>query len=176
MTIEINETGSEAFYRETVNAAAQYRSILKNHNYKLKDYFKQFRTLLIVSLAVLAVNVVTIIAWGGGTVQTAASAALLVASLLCAAYLFSLNKTCRAMTAAPHKSVLTLDESGAELDVADTQTVKIARKNLAVVRIFDESLCFVPQAGAGVIIAVEKKRAAGIPDWIRENWPEAEVI
>ena len=32
MTIEINENGSEAFYKETVNAAAQYAYILKNQS------------------------------------------------------------------------------------------------------------------------------------------------
>ena len=176
MTIEINEQGSEAFYRETVNAAAQYRYILKDHHYKLKDYFKQFRTLLIISLAVLAVNAVLMIAWGGDTVQAAASAVLLVAALLCGAYLFSLHKTCRTMMAGQHRSVLTLDESGAELDVADTQTVKIARKNIAAVRIFTESICFIPAAGTGVIIAVDRKRASEVPDWIRENWPETEIV
>ena len=176
MQIEINEQGSEAFYKETVNAAAQYRYILKDHHYKLKDYFKQFRTLLITSLLVLAVNVGLIIAWGGDTIQTAASAVLLVAALMCGAYLFSLHKACKSMMAGRHRSVLTLDESGAELDVPDTQTVKIARKNLAVVRIFHESLCFVPQAGAGVVISVDRKLGAEIPDWIRENWPEAEII
>ena len=175
MTIEINEQGSEAFYRETVNAAAQYRSILKDHNCKLKDYFKQFRTLLIISVAVLAVNVVLMIAWGGDTLQTAASGVLLVAALMCGAYLFSLHKTCRTMMAGRHRSVLTLDESGAELDVADTQTVKIARKNIAVVRVFAESICFVPAAGAGVIISVAKNHGEEVLGFVRENWPETEI-
>ena len=38
MRIEITEKGSDAFYREVVNITAQYRSILKNHRHKLKDY------------------------------------------------------------------------------------------------------------------------------------------
>ena len=70
---------------------------------------------------------------------------------------------------------LTLDESGAELAVADTQTVKIARKNIAVVRVFAESVCFVPAAGAGVIISVAKNRAEEVLGFVRENWPETEI-
>ena len=175
MTIEINEPGSKAFYRETVNTAVQYRRILKNHNCKLKDYFKQFQTLLVIALTILAVNVVLIIAWGGNTTQTATSAALLVSALMCGAYLFSLNKSCRTMMENQRSSVLTLDESGVELAVADTQTVKIAWKSVAVVRVLRESLCFVPQSGAGVIIAVDRKHEPELLAWIRENRPEIEI-
>ena len=71
---------------------------------------------------------------------------------------------------------MTLDESGVELNVAETQTVKIAKQNLAVVRIFKECLCFIPAKGAGVVISVDKKYAEQILSWIRENWPDAEVI
>ena len=72
-------------------------------------------------------------------------------------------------------SVLTLDESGVELAVADTQTVKIAWKSIAVVRVLRESLCFVPQAGAGVIIAVDRRHEPELLAWIRENRPEIEI-
>ena len=171
MTIEINEKGSEAFYKDTVNAAAQYRYLLKNKNYKLKDYFVQFRTLVIASLAVLAVNVVLMILWGAETYQIAVSAALLIAALMSVAYLLSLNKTYKTMMADPHTSVLTLDDDGVELKVRDTQTVRIAKKNVAVIRTFSESLCFIPAAGAGVIISVNKKYADEILGWVRENWP-----
>ena len=55
MRIEISEKGSDAFCREVVNITAQYRSILKNHNHKLKDYFRQFRLLLVLGAAVLVI-------------------------------------------------------------------------------------------------------------------------
>ena len=170
MTIEINEQGSEAFYRETVNAAAQYRYLLKNRDYKLKDYFKQFRTLIIVSLAVLAVNVVLMILWGAEAYQIAVAAVLLFAALMCVVYLASLNKALKNMMAGSHASVLTLDDDGVEVKVRDTQTVRIAKNNLAGIRTFTESLCFIPAAGAGMIISVEKKYADEILAWVRENW------
>ena len=70
-----------------------------------------------------------------------------------------------------NKSVLTLDDDGVELKNESTQTVRIARGNIAVIRTFKESLCFIPAAGAGVIISVNKKYADEILDWVRENWP-----
>ena len=39
-----------------------------------------------------------------------------------------------------------------------------------------ECLCFIPAKGAGVVISVDKKYAEQILSWIRENWPDAEVI
>ena len=57
-----------------------------------------------------------------------------------------------------------------EVKVRDTQTVRIAKNNLAGIRTFTESLCFIPAAGAGMIISVEKKYADEILAWVRENW------
>ena len=171
MTIEINEKGSEAFYKETVNAAAQYRYLLKDRNYKLKDYFRQFRTLTIAGAAVLVVNVLLMILWGAETYQIAVSAALVIACLLSASFLMSLNKAYKTMMAGTHKSVLTLDDDGVELKTENTQTVRIAKGNIAVIRTFSECLCFVPAAGAGVILSVNRKYADEILAWVRENWP-----
>ena len=64
MTIEINEKGSEAFYREVVNISAQYRYILKNHHHKLKDYFKQFKILLMLGTVFLVLLLLMAAFWG----------------------------------------------------------------------------------------------------------------
>ena len=53
MKIEIKEKGSEAFYKEIVNISGQYRYLIKNHNYKLKDYFKQFKRCLLPEVSCL---------------------------------------------------------------------------------------------------------------------------
>ena len=63
MKIEISEKGSEAFYREVVNITSQYRFILKNHHHKLKDYFKQFRILLILGAAAMVILILMAIFW-----------------------------------------------------------------------------------------------------------------
>ena len=111
MTIEINENGSEAFYKETVNAAAQYAYILKNHGYSLKDYFKQYKNLLIISGIFVVILAVMGTLWGMDSFMIVALALLLIASLLAGAYLLRLTKLVKAMMAGKHRSVLTLDES-----------------------------------------------------------------
>ena len=64
MTIEIKEKGSQACYKEVVNVIAQYRYILKNHDYKLKDYFRQFMILIILAVIVLLLLILTMVLWG----------------------------------------------------------------------------------------------------------------
>ena len=175
MTVKINEKGSEAFYKETINAASQYAYILKNHQYKVKDYFRQFRNLLILCAVMGALLIAMTAAWGISTMLIIGFVLFAVSAVLCGAFMFKLKATLKNMMTNWHHSILRLDESGVELAVQNTQTMKIMRKNIAVVRVFSESVCFVPAAGSGVIIAVEKRFAEEVPDWIRENWPEAEI-
>ena len=92
MRIEITEKGSDAFYREVVNITAQYRSILKNHRHKLKDYFRQFRLLLVLGAAVLVILILMTVFWGVDPFDYAIIAALIIEVIMCAGYLYALNK------------------------------------------------------------------------------------
>ena len=86
LKIEIKEKGSESFYREVVNFQAQYRFILRNPARKLKDYFKQFRTLLILGSVFLVALIFMSIFWGARTLDYAIMAALAIAMAMCLAY------------------------------------------------------------------------------------------
>ena len=176
MQIEINEMGSKAFYEEAVNAAAQYRYLLKDHHVKLKNYFSQYRTLLIVGAAALAVQLALILAWGADTYRVFCALFLLIAVVLTLLFRMRLCKMRDAMMADPHRSVLTLDESGVQLETPGTQMIRIDRNNVAVIRIFTESVCFVPAGGSGIIVAVARRYEGEILPWLRENWPEAEIV
>ena len=37
MTLEIREKGSDAFYREVIGVSANYRYLLKNHQFLIRD-------------------------------------------------------------------------------------------------------------------------------------------
>ena len=161
MRIEITEKGSDAFYREVVNITAQYRSILKNHNHKLKDYFRQFRLLVF---------------WGVDPFDYAIIAALIIEVIMCAGYLYALNKMLKAMLADSRSSVLSLDETGVELNKGGSQIVKLGWDNIAVVRVDKESLTFVSGDRTGIIISAAKKYADEILVWLRENLPSMEVV
>ena len=186
MKIEITEKGSEAFYREVVNITAQYRGILKNHHYRLKDYFKQFRVLLdyfkqfrlllILGAAILVILILMAISWGAKPFQYAVIGALGIEVVMCAVYLYALNKMLRTMMADSVTTVITLDDTGVEFNKVGAQIIKLAWDNIAVVRVFQESLTFVSADRKGFVIAIAKQYAGGIPTWLREHQPSVEVI
>ena len=176
MKIEISEKGSEAFYREVVNITSQYRFILKNHHYKLKDYFKQFRILLILGAAALVILILMATFWGVKPFDYAIMAALGIEVVLCVGYLYVLNKMLKSMLADSRTSVLTLDETGVELNKGGSQIVKLGWDNIAVVRGYQESLTFVSGDRTGFVISAAKKYAYDILAWLREHQPSVEVV
>ena len=176
MRIEISEKGSDAFCREVVNITAQYRSILKNHNHKLKDYFRQFRLLLVLGAAVLVILILMAVFWGVDPFDYAIIAALIIEVVMCVGYLYVLNKMLKAMLADSRTSVLSLDETGVELNKGGSQIVKLGWDNIAVVRADKESLTFVSGDRTGIVISAAKKYADEILVWLRENLPSMEVV
>ena len=175
MRIEINEKGSDAFYREVVNITAQYRGILKNHNRKLNDYFRQFRILLILGAAALVILILMAVFWGTDPFDYAIIAALFIEVVMCTGYMYALNKMLKAMLADSRSSVLSLDETGVELNKGGSQIVKLGWDNIAVVRVDKESHTFVSGDRTGIVISVAKEFADEILAWLRENLPTAEV-
>ena len=176
MRIEITEKGSNAFYREVVNIMSQYRFILKNHHYKIKDYFAQFRTLLILGAAVLAILILMAVFWGIKPFYYAIIAALGIEVVMCAGYLYVLNKMLKGMMADTRTSVLTLDDTGAELNKGGSQIVKLGWDSISVVRVYQESLTFVSGDRTGIVISVAKQYAGDILAWLRENQPAVQVV
>ena len=176
MKIEISEKGSEAFYREVVNITAQYRSILKNHHHKLKDYFRQFKILLILGAAALVILILMAVFWGVDPFDYAIITALGITVAMCVGYLFVLNKMLKAMLADSRTSVLSLDETGAELNKGGSQIVKLGWDTIAVVRVYRESLTFVSSDRTGIVISAAKQYADEILAWLRANQPSVEIV
>jgi len=176
MTIEISEKGSEAFYKEVVNVVVQYRYILKNHNHKLGDYFKQYKILLTAGAVILGILVLMMVFWGTNTPDAVIAIALAIVLLFCALFYGNLNKMLKSMLQDNRTSVLTLDENGVELSKGNTQTVRIGWDNVACIRQYKESLNFVSADQTGFVISADKRYADSILAWLKENRPEAEVI
>lgn len=176
MKIEISEKGSKAFYREVVNITTQYRRILKNHQHKLKDNFKQLQVLLILGAAFLALLILMAVFWGVKPFDYAIMAALGIEVVMCAGILYVQNKMLKSMLADDRTSVLTLDDSGVELNKGGSQIVKLGWDNIAVVRVYQESLSFVSGDRTGIVISITKQYADKVLTWLRENQPSIEVV
>ena len=73
-------------------------------------------------------------------------------------------------------SVLTIDDTGVELNKGESQIVKLGWDNIAVVRADRESLTFVSGDRTGIVISVAKQYTREIPAWLHENQPKMEVV
>ena len=176
MRIEVDGKGSKAFYREVVNIVARYRSLLKNPHLRLRDHFRQFLILLILGAAVLGLLVVLVIRRGAGARDWAAMMAGGLSVVISAGYLVGLNRMLKTMMSDERSSVVTLDETGVELNKGGSQIVKLGWDNIALVRVFRESIAFVSADRAGLVIALEKKYAGKILEWIKENGVVSEGV
>ena len=175
MIIEIRQKGSEAFYREVVNITAQYRYILKNHHHRLKDYFKQFKLLLVLAAVFLVLLLLMAAFWGLDRWGYAVIAGLAISAAMSAVYLRLLNNMLKAMLADARTSVLSLDEAGVELNKGGSQIVKLGWENIAVVCVYWESISFVSGDRTGIVISVAKQYAGEIPAWLRAEQPGVEL-
>lgn len=175
MTIEILEKGSESFYKETINAAAQYRYLLKNHHYKLKDYFKQYKRLLITCIVLVLILALMIYFWGSDPFTISGVIVLIFAAALCVIYLFNLNRALKTYMADPRSSVLTLDDKGVELNKGDEQILRFSWDNVVFVRIFQDSIGFISDVRSGILIMVSRDYEKDILAWLSENQPGLDI-
>ena len=175
MTIEINEKGSREFYKETVNAVSQYNRLKKDPPRKLKDYFRSFRIYIILCSALLVINALMWIFWGTDQFTIAVAALMIICIVMSAAFLHGMNKLQNSMMSDDRTSVLTLDESGVELNKGDSQIIRSSWDNIVFVRVFSECICFFPKDRSGIVISVDRKYQDRIVPYI-ESLPSDVMI
>ena len=108
----ITERGSEAFYREVVNAAVQYRALLKKPTAKLKDFFKYVKVYGILCGAFFLLVLIMAILWGFDALSIVALVVSGGALFVCLRYYTTMKKTLDGYLQDKRASVLTLDETG----------------------------------------------------------------
>jgi hypothetical protein len=72
--------------------------------------------------------------------------------------------------------VLVMDEAGVEIDKEDGQVMRMAWTNVAFVRTFQESVCFVSKGPAGLIISVDARFQQEIYPYLKENQIDVYIV
>ena len=176
MQLEINEKGSREFYTESVNVMAQFRRLQKKPDAKLLNYFKIYRTYIIICAVMLLIIGAMWLAWGSDGFMPVAPALLAVALLFSAVFLVSLSKTRKELLSSAGGSVLTLENDYVQLEKTGSSKVQLNWENVQFVRVYKEALCIHAKDGAGLIICVDRKYEAQVLDWLRESKPEVQLI
>lgn len=169
MTIEIKEKGTKEFYKEVVNVTSQYRQLLKKPEAKLNDNFKSY-TIMMVAMAILfATQLVNGISGGFNALIGAALAATFIAFIV----LFIIRRNMKKMVDAylndDRASTVTLDENGVELNKGGTQIMRVGWGEVALVRSFKESTCFIAKNITGLVIAVTNTYKDDIMKYLENN-------
>ncbi len=176
MKIDTNEPIREELARELVNVTYQYRQLRKNHNARIRDQFKQFRTLLICAVVIAVLYAATMIAWGFDLTQAVIGIFLLIVIVFTVIVMRGARSLLDSIKNGSGYSSVILDETGIELGKRDSSVLKTAWGNILFVRVFSESVIFIPKELSGVLISVDIKHAKEITGWIKENRPEIELI
>ena len=175
MKIEIKERGSEAFFKEAISAANQYRKIIRKPEKKLLNVFTYFRAALILGIIFLALCIALGVAWGIDALITTAIVLWCVVILISAVYTVRLNKMLKSLMEGSIGSVLTLDEAGIELEKASGTDVRLSWNNVLFARVFREALCFIPKEDSGIVISVSRDYEAQVLSYLRSEKPELRV-
>ena len=176
MTIEVNEKGSKAFYKEVVNVLSQYAMFLSKPEADLPNAFGSNLRQALLMTAMFIIMLLIGLRNRFSTVIIICLVASGLAAILTLVYLQRMNRQVNNFLADDRKSVVTLDESGVELDKEGSQIVRLGWDNVALVRAFKESVCFFANDTSGVVIAVNGKYKQVIFDYLKNADINVKVI
>lgn len=169
MRIEIKEEGTRELYTEVVNVLMQYRKLIRNPEAALNDNFKSFRTICKAAAAAFVVIMICGFLFGWNNIIFICSAITWVCVAMLLVYLNKMNKTVQAYLDDKRRSVIILDERGVALSKDGSLAVRLDWDNVAFVRSFTESTCFVPDEELGIVIPVPNTYRDEIRDYMTNN-------
>lgn len=176
MRIEINEKGTEELYREAVNVLMQYKKLLKDPDAVLTDNFTLFRKIGIAAAVVFVLNMLCGFLFGWSKPIFICTAILWVCAAMLLAYLNKMNKAVGDYLKNDKPSVVNLDERGVALSREGSLVMRFPWDDIAFVRSFSESTCFVPNEELGVVIIVNNAHIDEIRDYFGNNETVVRVI
>ena len=176
MVLKIDHKGSEAFYTEVVNVVAQFRGLLKKPERKVENLFKTYTLLAVACVVMFVLLGAMAVFWGADSMTNVLMVLMAVLFVMLMVFLSTLKKLRKSMMEDNRTSVVTIDETGVELNKEDSQVVKLAWDNVAFMRVFDESIGFFSKDVSGLVIAVERAWENEIVPYLREIAPDLKIV
>lgn len=168
MRIEITER-SEAFYSELISVAAQIKKIKEHPERKLKDVFKTYIMLWIAEIVLLVLGALMGFFWGFDKTVTIVIVLAVIGIVFSCIYLYILIKTKNSYVKDDKDSFFTIDEKGVALDKPNNLLIQCSFESMDFVRLYDELLAFIPKETGGVIIAIPRKYAEEVLQYIADK-------
>ena len=176
MIIEVNEKGTKEFYKEVVNVISQYRQLIKKPEAKLNDNFRSYAFLMIAFVIMFVANLFEAIQGDLGVLNIAAITASFMALIVLLIYRRNMKKMVDAYLNDDRPSTVTLDENGIELNKGGSQVTRLGWEDVALVRSFKESTCFVAKSVTGLVIAVTNLYKDDIMKYLEDNNVDVKIV
>lgn len=176
LTIEAKQKGTREYYKEVVCVIAQYPTLIKKPENKVRDSFKMLKGYIAICAVLLAIILAMAIAWGVDTLTIVAVVVMLACIAVGAFQLHRLNGMVTALMGDSQTPVFTLDEEGVEFEKKGSQLIRVPWENVAFVRVFDESVCFFARGTRGPVLAINKYYEQQILSYLECNNIDVNVI
>lgn len=176
MTIEIKEKGTKEFYKEVVNIISQYRQLIKKPEAKLNDNFKSYAIMMAAFAILFATHFLRIICGDRDALTGAAITASFMALLVLFMCWRNMKKMLDAYLNDDRDSTVTLDENGVELNKGGSQIMRVGWDEVALVRSFKESTCFIAKNVTGLVIAVTNLYKDDIMKYLEDNNVDVRIV
>ncbi len=176
MNIEINEKGSEAFYRQTVSVTGQYRTLIKNPTAKYKDQQTVMKRNIAVCAVMAVLMLMIVINRGLEPLAVLALGLMIFDVVICSVFLKNLKTISKRLMDEQQPEVLTMDEIGVSLNRRDGRVLRISWDSLAFVRVFSDCICFFSSDAAAFVLSIDKRYKDRILSWLAAEKPQVTVI
>jgi len=176
MQIEITEKRSKDFYKESINVANQFKSLLKKPEGKVRDYYKDFSLYIIGGIVLLMLLLLVTLAYGFDWLMAVAFALSIVLIGFGAVYLANLMKILNSLYSNQTDTTFTMDKDGVGISITDEKDVKISWNKLYFARALKHSVAFVPKDYTTFVISVPVCYKSEVMEYIKENKPEIKFI
>lgn len=173
--IKITDNTSKDYLNEIINILMQIRKFQSRPRAKLLPIYQFSRIMIIIGTPFL-ILFLTLGIKDRSTIFMMLSTLLAVCLLIMGIVLNSLGKLRKNIICDSGESALTIDSDGVEFRSLNRQTVRLDRSQIAYVRVFKHSVCFVPRNLTGFLINTDKSYADEIIQAVKAETPDIEII
>ncbi|HHW95321.1 MAG TPA: hypothetical protein GX736_05300 [Mogibacterium sp.] len=174
-TIKTTDNTSKEYLNEIINILIQIRKLQSKPHAQLKPIYQFCRIMMLIGTPFL-ILFLTFGIKDRNTVFMMLSTILAVCLLTIGSALLSMRKLRNHMTINAGESILIIDTDWVESQSSNGQTTRLAWNQIAYIRVFEHSVCFIPRSLTGFLINIDKSYADEIIQAIQAEAPDTNVI
>lgn len=173
--IKTIDNTSKEYLNEIINILIQIRKLQSKPHAKLKPIYQFCRIMMVIGTPFL-ILFLTFGIKDQNTVFMMLSTILAVCLLTIGSALLSISKLRKHLISNSGESILTIDNDGVESKSPNGQVFRLAWNQIVYVRVFEQSICFVPRSLTGFLINTDKIYADKIIQAIETEENKIDII